>query len=178
MAFLKRARAFSLVVACAAAAIPLTAGAATPAASAALPAGIDAAALTDASVGPVVATGQLVDNAGHPAAGRVAALAWPSEQFQRTVKPGDQFTSPTVGSARAGADGVFTLRINPQLLPADYRSSTGQVNLNLVAWAGGSQGETNLSVQLGSPAGISSAAAKTATVTTAAPVHIKVNRPL
>src|ERR1700730_374161 len=177
MVFLKRARALSLVVACVAAAVPLTAGAATPAASTALPAGVDASALTDVSVGPVVATGQLVDSAGHPAAGRVAALAWPSEDFQRTVKPGDRFTTPTVGSARAGADGAFRLQIHTQLLPAGYRSSTGQVNLNLVAWAGGNQGESNMSVQLGSAAGTGVAATRTATVSKAAPVQIKVNRP-
>ncbi|HEY4867253.1 MAG TPA: hypothetical protein VIK45_17265, partial [Candidatus Dormibacteraeota bacterium] len=63
-------------------------------------------------------------------------------------------------------------------LPAGYRSSTGQVNLNLVAWAGGNQGETNMSVQLGSPAGTGVAATRTATVSKAAPVQIKVNRPL
>jgi hypothetical protein len=106
----------------------------------------------------------------------VAALAWPSEDFQRTVKPGDTFRTPTVGSARAGANGAFTLRINPQLLPAGYRSSTGQVNLNLVAWAGGTQGETNVSVQLGSPAGTSATASRTATVAKAASVEIKVDR--
>ena len=151
MMILKQARALSLAVACVAAMVPLGAGAAPAAVSTATPAGVDATVLAAAPAGPVVATGRLTDGAGHPAAGTVAGLAWPGEQFQRTLKPGDSFRTPTVGSARAGGDGTFSLRIDPRRLPAGFESSTGQVNLNLVAWAGGMQGETSMSIKLGGP---------------------------
>lgn len=173
---LKRAKMVSLAIACAAATIPVSAGAATPGTSTAVPVGVDAAALAGTRVGPVVAVGRLTNKAGQPTAGRVSAQAWPSEQFQRSLSVGAQFTTPTVGTATAANDGAFSLRVDPAKVPAGYRSPGGQVNLNLVAWAGGSQGETNMSVQL-APGRTAAATGAAAPVQSKA-VTLRLDRPL
>lgn len=90
--------------------------------------------------GPVVAVGTLVDADGLPAAGTVAVTAWPDETFNRTLGIGSQVVTPTVGWARAGSDGSFTLRVDPRLLGADYVSPDGVVNLVAIGWTQTSQG--------------------------------------
>ena len=121
-----------------------------PAAAAPAPAEVDQTVLAApaATAGPVVAAGTLVDAAGHPAAGKVALLAWPNEQTLLAIKDGQHFNVPTVGWAEASADGRFAVHINPSLVPAGYVAKDGQIDLRVKGWTATSEGDSMLSAQL------------------------------
>jgi hypothetical protein len=129
---------------------------------AAAPGLLNANLMRTPTVGPIVAEGTLVDANGNPVAGDVGALAMPNEQLarvlNRTLKPGDPITTPTVGWAAASSDGAFALRIDPLLIPSGYRSLAGFVNLELIGWNASSEGEWLL------PASMPGALSRTMTV--------------
>ncbi len=112
------------------------------------PPGVDTRVLAAAPIGPVVLSGTLKDSAHHQTAGLVAALAWPDQQSLIQFENGQPFSEPTVGWSRAGKDGRFDLQVNPALVPAGYASSSGQINLEVVGWAGRSVGQWAVSTWL------------------------------
>ena len=114
------------------------------------PAGIDSSVLRAPTNGSIVATGRLVDAHGRPSAGFVAAIAWPNEDANRRINVGDSIVTPTVGWARAAADGAFSLRVDPSLVGADYLTPDGSVNLTAVGWNTRNQGQWSFPAHLGS----------------------------
>lgn len=102
----------------------------------AAPLGVDPAVAGHPTTGPVALAGHVVDASGRPVAGEVAVLAWPSEATQHRFHDGDTIPVPTVGYARASKDGSFAVRLARGDIPAAFVSETGQVNLELVGWAG------------------------------------------
>jgi hypothetical protein len=104
------------------------------------PVTVDAKVLAKPTSGIVVATGRLLDAMGKPTAGMVAALAWPNEDFLRTLGIGDAFQRPTVGWARAGDDGRFKLKVDAKLVTKPFHRSDGQLDIEIVAWSSDRQG--------------------------------------
>src|SRR6185295_4171009 len=96
-------------------AVPLIATPAGTAVAAAptIPLVVDSSALRYATIGPVVATGTITDARGNKSEGTVAALAWPNDQYNRTLQAGSAVPTPTVGWARTAKDGSFALRVDP-----------------------------------------------------------------
>jgi hypothetical protein len=109
-------------------------GAASDRTAAMAPPDVDRRVLAAGIAGPVVATGVLLDARRHATAGMVAALALPTEAFNRTIQVGDEVPTPTVGWSRAGTNGAFKLRIDPTLLSKDQREKGDRVNLLLIGW--------------------------------------------
>ncbi len=88
---------------------------------------------------------------GRPSSGSlVAAQAWPARAKLASMKPGDSFYSPTVGWARTGPDGTYSLQVDATRLTPDFVGQDGKVNLNLVAWDASSVGRWGQTAWLGS----------------------------
>jgi len=111
-----------------------TGSAASDAVAANAPPEVDRGVLRASTAGPVVATGKLLDSRKRGTPGLVAALALPTEAFNRTLEVGDEVLTPTVGWARVGKDGSFRLKIDTKLLSRDHREKGNKVNLLLVGW--------------------------------------------
>lgn len=106
----------------------------------AIPDGVDPSALSQPTVGPQVATGTLFDAGGRPAPGYIAVLAWPNEDYSRTLRVGDVVNTPTIGWTKSGLDGSFALRMDGSRLGADFIRPDGTVNMTAVGWTASSQG--------------------------------------
>jgi hypothetical protein len=114
-----------------------------------VPKGLQTAVFHSPTSGPTVASGTLRDRAGAALPGWVALLAWPTEKVTRTVGIGQSVAIPTVGWARAGSDGRFSVRIDPKLIPDGYLSDQGQVDLDVLGWTATALGVRSFSAQLG-----------------------------
>lgn len=115
------------------------------------PLGVDPATvpLIADNTSPVAVQGRLTLADGSPTAGTVEALAWPSAAVLAKIGIGVAFTPVAVGSAVAGADGTFSLRLALSKIPQDYVSQSGQVDLQLEAWNVSQQGHSSISVTAG-----------------------------
>jgi len=111
---------------------------------------VDLTAFRSASAGPVVATGTLVDAAGQPSVGMVAALVLPGEKVAKKLGPNDHLKTPTVGWTATAADGSFTLHADAARVPVGYWASGRTVNLLLLGWNGDKQGQWMTPADLGS----------------------------
>jgi hypothetical protein len=80
-------------------------------------------------------------------AGTVVAYAWPNQELERTLQPGDQVSLVPVAKATADSAGRYELRLATADLPASHISDSGLVNLELVAWNATELGRTTVSVQ-------------------------------
>ncbi len=105
-----------------------------------IPAPVDASRADMGVNGPTIATGQLLDAGGHPAAGGVVVIAWPSEAWNRSLQVGDFIPTPTVGWGEASDDGSFSLTVDPTLITPDFVNADGRVNLEAIGWVGDRQG--------------------------------------
>jgi hypothetical protein len=104
-----------------------------------MPGEVGTAALGSDSPGRLVAQGVLLGANGRPVAGDVAALAWPNEEFNKSIQAGDVVPMPTVGWVHVGRNGAFGLRVNPSLVGSRYLNHDGFVNLSIIGWADGYQ---------------------------------------
>jgi hypothetical protein len=86
------------------------------------------------SAGPAIASGQVVDKAGRPAAGNVTAYAWPVKAGSHRLR--------RVASARAGADGRFRLRTTNAALLQRLGRHDGSTDVILVTRTAGAVGDT------------------------------------
>ena len=137
------------------------------------PAQVDQSVLTSATNGPVVATGTLLNASGRPIAGRVAVTAWVNDSVNRNLKVGDSVAAPTVGWANAGNDGLFTLRVDPSKVGADYLRPDGTVNLIAYGWTNKSQGNWAFTASVATPIGSASSGAATSNGSAASPVQFQ-----
>jgi hypothetical protein len=87
----------------------------------------------------IVATGVLQNSAGHGSAGRVYALAWPGEDFLRTLGTDAKIQTPQVGSAETDARGRFAVAVDDAAVPSTHRRRDGGVNLLLIGTDGSNQ---------------------------------------
>jgi hypothetical protein len=110
------------------------------------PGEVDRRVLASGTAGPIVARGRLLDAGRHGSAGLVAALALPSEAFNRTIRIGDTVRTPTIGWARAARDGSFRIKIDPSLLSSAEKERGHRVNLLLVGWNEHVRGEWAMTV--------------------------------
>jgi hypothetical protein len=113
-----------------------------------VPAAVDASILSRTIDGPTVATGRLLDASGRPSAGTVALIAWPNEEWNRSVQAGDTIPTPTVGWGDALGDGSFSLTVDPALVPSDYVNADGRVNLEAIGWIGDRQGSWSFAAEI------------------------------
>ncbi|MGH9042548.1 MAG: hypothetical protein ACRDZ3_20220 [Acidimicrobiia bacterium] len=96
---------------------------------------------------PVLATGQLQDADGDPAAGMVVAYAWPTNM---PMSVGDRVSLTPVAWTESGPDGRFTLRASES--PALQRLASangGYLNLSLEAGSADRRQPLNISRYLG-----------------------------
>jgi hypothetical protein len=107
-----------------------------------VPPDVDPARLEAPIPGVPVATGKLLDMRGRGVAGMVAAVLWPSEAMNREIHVGDSVPTPTVGWTRTGADGSYTIEIDPALVPSSYIEPDGRINLDYVGWTDDSIGRS------------------------------------
>jgi hypothetical protein len=107
-----------------------------------IPGEVDASVLSSAPTGVVVSSGQLLGGNGSPVSGTVAALAWPTSTNLKKLHSGQSVAVPTVGWAVAGADGQFSLRVDAKRVTSQYRTASGEVNLEVIGWAAGLEGIT------------------------------------
>jgi hypothetical protein len=107
-----------------------------------VPSVIDPSILAKPTTGPAVAQGHLMDQAGHPATGFVAVIAWPGPQFQKTVQIGQAVTMPTIGWTASDPTGAYVVHVDPALIPAGYFRDDHGVNMELVSWDGVNLGTT------------------------------------
>lgn len=107
-----------------------------------MPGEVGSVALGPDSRGVVIARGRLSGLDGTPAAGEVAALAWPNSEILQTLRAGELVPMTTVGWVHVARDGKFALQVDPALVGTRYRGSGDYdfVNVSLVGWASGSQG--------------------------------------
>ena len=103
--------------------------------------------------GPIAVEGQLVDSRGRPSSGTIQAFAWPTEAVLSKIRTGAPVQKLAVSAARVGTDGRFSLRLARSLLPADYVSANGQVDLELIAWSASAQRRWFVSVRSDSAGG-------------------------
>jgi hypothetical protein len=97
---------------------------------------------------PVLATGQLQNPDGAPAAGTVVAYAWPTNI---PMSVGDKVTLTPVAWTEIGNDGRFTLRASgSSALQRLASANGGYLNLSLEAGSSDRHHQTNLSRYLGS----------------------------
>lgn len=80
-------------------------------------------------------TAQLVDG-GTPATGAVTVIAWPTAQELLKLGKGEQANAVVVQHLQTARDGLFTVRLDPTVLPRGYVTERGQVDLELVMTAG------------------------------------------
>lgn len=167
-----------LVIVAAALLLPSSTIAASPtrASTTAVPLGVDASAMRSVTRGPVVASGTLTNSRNRTAKGTVAITAWPNEAFQRRLHEGSQFATPTVGWARAGKTGAFTVRLDTRSLGADYVNANGTVNLVAIGWTPTSQGRWAFPAYVGPTGSTSTASGRAATPV--ARFTIRANDPL
>jgi hypothetical protein len=78
----------------------------------------------------------------------VAALALPNEEVNRQIQVGQIIPKRTVGWTRTDSKGAYRLEIDPALVPNGFRSPAGIVNLEVIAWGDGYQGEWGVPASL------------------------------
>lgn len=103
------------------------------------PGEVDARVFADTTHGPIVATGHLTER-GRSVGGHVAVVAWPNEDFNRTLKPGSTVRTLTLGWARVAPNGTFSVRIAPERLRPEYVNADGAVNLMAIGWTATASG--------------------------------------
>jgi hypothetical protein len=113
-----------------------------------VPLAVDPTVLGLSIEGPVVASGRLVDGDDRPARGRVALLAWPNEDVNRSLNSGATFTTPTVGWAKTKADGSFGVRLDIARVSDEYRGRDRMINLLAVGWTNRAEGTYSFGVRL------------------------------
>jgi hypothetical protein len=98
---------------------------------------------------PLIASGAISDTTGHPLAGEVELLAWPTG---KDIAIGQTAPLVSVGQGRVSRDGRFALtsEVTPEL--ADLASHNGgYVNFELRTMAGGTMNEADFSRYLAAP---------------------------
>jgi hypothetical protein len=83
--------------------------------------------------GPTLVTGRLVDADGQGVSAHVYAVAWPTSEVLGELGEGDPVNTKTVAWTTSGADGTFTLRVDPSVSLAEYTEANGTVNFDVRA---------------------------------------------
>lgn len=83
--------------------------------------------------GPVLASGRLLDAAGHPISGRAVAVAWPTAATLAALADGDPVFTLPVAQVLTGRDGRFDLRVDPRIDLSEYTEADGTINFDLRA---------------------------------------------
>ncbi len=138
-----------------------------------VPRGIDVNVLRTPIIGPVVATGRLVNAAGRGTAGMVAAVALPNAAYNRTLAIGDTVPTPTVGWAQTRPDGSFSLQVDPARIGADYLTADGTVSLIATGWTQSTQGVWAFPAKLGARQGSTSTLQTAAVASSPAQIVIR-----
>lgn len=87
---------------------------------------------------PVAVSGKLT-NGGVGVSGDVVAYAWPNDEVLNALPEGGTFRLLPLVQTRSASNGQYELRIDPDAIPADYKSDTGQVDVDVVTANGTSQ---------------------------------------
>jgi len=113
------------------------------------PAGVDRSVFAEQPSGPVIATGRVfLGSGGSAGASMVAAVAWPTADALRHIKPGDHVVTPTVGWANVAPDGSYSLRLVNERMSSSLVDDAGRLNLDLVAWNPTTRGQWGVPVLL------------------------------
>ena len=151
-----------------------------------VPPGVDQSVLAAPTVGPVLVRGTLTNGTGNGSVGKIAVLAWPDSQVLANSHAGNILSFPTIGWGTTDAQGNFTVRVDPALIPAGYEGSDGQLNVMLKGWTANYEGDWQLSVKMPSTASVASpltttskaVTTLTATPTISDPVVVTLSQPL
>lgn len=83
--------------------------------------------------GPDLVQGKFLDRGGRGVAGRLTVIAWPTAKVLKSLADGDVVKRLPVAKAVAGADGQFTLRVDPTAPIEQFMDETGTVNFDVSA---------------------------------------------
>ncbi len=111
------------------------------------PGSIAVGALQSPQTGRVVATGIMRDAAGRPASGTVAINVLPNSSVKRTLDVGDVLPTRTVGWAKVGRNGTFSVRANTELIRSENKTGDW-VDFEVVGWTGTRQAVGYVSASL------------------------------
>ena len=91
---------------------------------------------SEALTGPTLAQGRLTGSDGQPVAGRLVAVAWPPMAILGSVPDGGTVRTTPIAKATAGADGRFTLRVDPAAPLTELLEPDGTINLDIFSLSG------------------------------------------
>ncbi|GAA2105433.1 hypothetical protein [Actinomadura alba] len=88
---------------------------------------------TAATATGTLASGMVANDGTAIGHASVVAVAWPRPEVLATAAKGATFTLPVVARTKTDAAGRFTLRLDETSLPARFRGTGGQVDIEMIA---------------------------------------------